>query len=1603
MNDLNRFIAGELQKRKADYLSSPAYILEHYNIEKQNIEAYNGRQLLEMLQNADDASEGAANKKVLIKLKNNILTIANNGEPFNEDGFRSIIYSNLSSKTLQQNKIGQKGLGFRSILSWADEVIVSSGGTKLGFSEEIAKAFLQNLLKESKELSSFIKQKSNVKLPIATLRVPKLLNGVTNSIEDFDTTITIKLKKDIIDDVQSQIFSLINKETLIFLNHIETIEIDSPQRKITFKKNYADGIKRKVIVESLNLLDNSTETKTWDIKKRNGIHKGKNFELAIAWNDKLDESENVLFSYFKTEVRFPFPALLHGTFELSQDRNQLINDTEGHNKFLTGELSELLIETAIEIAAKNGQANYLPLRLLNIEFDKVDSVLQKFNFKETLIEKIKTSNVFPSVNNFYSKHSDRPVFYEHPVALIVSGDDARNLMPICDDDSVIKFLRTFPIYHYSLKKYISLIAERATKIKTIELAKLLFYFLEYNAYQKELNLNQFELSELEEFLLDSDGRKINWDSSIFIQQQDNVEFKLPPSLKIRFLNPDLVKALLEEFEIDDTEILLNKLSPFGIKKFSFTEISGALIQHYNSKEKIEVKDVVELHKFLFGLYKNELNNGEPLPLLPEINSPIISGKKKINKAREVYFGQYFGNGITEQLYKYDKTKLLALPVEFELEGENESDLKKYFKWLGVAELPRKINVNAPNDFGEYTFKKYDYRNRVDDYHFNNYEKFKISWNSYGKIIVQSIDEIDAILSKNNCETIIAWLCSDDSIYKLLESDCEPGGSFVEVHFGSDKNYREIKGNHIRNFLKWKLSNFAWLNTKSGIKQAPILCTTSATMSAEFSPLIEKPNINYDAPILKNNAIKHDKIDYVLNIVGVNKTISSFETQTLYSILNELPRIDLEGKKAKTLYRELAVNYDEKKLDLNDNEYKKFLSNGEVFCKKQGDFSYQSTDSVFYVDNKRYGESIINQFYTVEIERRRSQEKIERIFGVKPLKGLKLTLAGHPDLHALNGRFEQEIESFKPYVYVFRQDLDTTGKERNLIKDVRFRLVRNLSVLLERENEKSEFDLSHYEYLYLSKSKTVYIKTPEYIDDEKKLKDDISFCSTIAEAFSALIDVDAQRQQIRELFSKPASTRNDIIRTELDDESLAKLMLSKDRLGIVNDPKINFWLSFIKCFPAKKSRKENLTDEELLDELKRLFAGLNKIISESYDQINYENCNEEISLRIILELLKTSKISLLNFNKYAYPSIEISELYDLDLKRIKENKKAEFKQTLYSIFINSERDKKDFLKLLSQYDSLKGNFQNEINYNVEADLNMQLREQFKIELSQNHDYNFEKIYSLNKSTYEMRAEEQKISKELANQFLTENTEFESLLYFENEINILIGGLKDWLSKLMEGGNSIGNGLNKKKITVGGSAFFYDNFKDLFNQLESNGAFQAKLSKIKIKKIEQTNQGSKKNKTDSLPAQRKPKLPTEELGFLGEWLVYKHLLATIKNKESIKWLSEYAKLAGVNPDGKNGLGYDLEYIPNDAQYPRYVEIKLVGWENAFHISSNEIQKGEKLKKHYEIFLVRNISDPNNIVIEIIQGPFDYKGQKSFTDNELFTVINDNFILKFEKANE
>lgn len=1589
MNTLKAYITKELEQRIIDYTTSHTYLFEHYNIEQQNIESYNGRQLLEMIQNADDACEKATNKNISISLKNGYLTISNNGESFSEGGFRSILYSNASPKVKQQNKIGQKGLGFRSILSWADEVVISSGGVKVAFSQRIAREFLDELRENIPTLSEFIAAIGNVEHPIAILRIPRLLDCDTSDSNEFDTVISIKLKNKVLEDVQKQINRTIDKETLVFLNNVECIEIDSPERKISFRKTYTNP--NLVTVESIT--NGQTDSRTWQLSKLNGSYKNKNYELGIAWNEQLNDDRNVVFSYFSTKVRFQFPALLHGTFELSSDRNQLVNDTSGHNAFLIGKLAELLVNTALQISATCTKANYQPLKLLNIDFDNIDAIFNEYKLKESLHEQIKKNTLFPTVNNTYITHTENPVNYSLPIAEIISGEDVKNLLIHTQDEGIKDLLKVIGGYIYKIPYFMSILSKRMTQLSISEYAHLFYYFI--NTYEDDISDSSFNVNEMSPVFISEKSNPIEWGVPIFLPPKGDIEFNLP-DLGIHFLDKKFVEAYLEL--CDDENTLKKHFEYFGVKEYSFQEVTTALIENY-SDENISKTEVKELHFYLYPLYKNETDE-KPNKL--EIDIPIITQNAKVANASGVYFGLNYGNGITGTLYSYDKSKLLASPKSFGLEDSEESIIK-YFLWLGVAHYPRMKQIRVTEEFVEYSMRNYDYKRKKHDAYFDKYKSyydFKRDFPQYYERSAQTVDDIENILNHNEAETIIAWIYLDNHLKTYLDEDFEPDTSKITIGLYNAKYSREMKGREIKSHIKWQLSNLPWIKTEgSNEKRPPAICTTSETISADFSPLIEKVKINYDTSIFRLNNIQSDKVDYLLLLVGVNKTISSFPVGTLYSIMNKLPAIDPEGGKARSFYRELAINYEEKNIDTNNDEYESFMNYGEVLCKQLGKYEYKEINSVYYVENKRYGESIINQFYTLAVDKRRGSEKIRKLFGVKPLKTVKLTLSKTPQVHPLNADFNQDIESFKPYVYVLRKDLDTQGRDKNRIKNTTFLLVKTLYALLEKEGENVPIDLEDYEYLYIPDKKNIYIKTPYFLDANlEALKNDVRFCDAVAEAFSSLMDVEAPRQQIRELYSKTLRGRDEVIRTEFDDDRLEQLAEARRKLGIATNPEIRFWNNFLACFRNKHLPEGNLSKQQLKEALFILFPDAKTSITEAVENLNYESYhNDQDSVIFIINLIKQTGTTLQKLNRCLLPPLDLSRLHANNFKKVQADNEDKFKYWLYKDFIKQGKDKKTYLKEFGNYFSLYTQTNGEIDYDAEKDLRQQLKEKFACFKLEVPDERLEAIYNQNLEQLTFRIASLGRNTNLLREFIDEGQEYDSILYFQSEIENLIRLYIQWIGNTPTT-TSVGEANSPKaSIPVGGIRVSYTDLADLYKQLEANDKLTMQAQRIKIKIAEKGAPRSMEGNSQGRKPGR-PRRPNEIIGFIGEWMVYRHLKETMKYKEEVKWISENARRAGINSHGSDNMGYDIRYKTNDGKSLKYVEVKVVGRENSFHISSNEVAFGEKEKNNYEIFLVRNPNEPR-IAIDIIRAPFVYKRMETFNDNQQFMVVNDSFILKFE----
>lgn len=226
--------------------------------------------------------------------------------------------SDLSSK-VKKKYIGNKGLGFRSIINWSEKIIINSNGLDIIFSRDIVDGIYDELFSESeqKQIREDRNLSRNVK-PIPFLAIPKIQE---NKQQDWTTSIKIKYKKVYLEDIKKQLDELKN-EILLFLNNIQYLKIiidgdvHLDINKETLYKKW------KIFEKKEKLPQYQDEILLWEKEDEPEY-----YDLKIALQDNLENDIKELFAFFPTKIQVSFPFIIHGTFELDSSRNKLIDSS----------------------------------------------------------------------------------------------------------------------------------------------------------------------------------------------------------------------------------------------------------------------------------------------------------------------------------------------------------------------------------------------------------------------------------------------------------------------------------------------------------------------------------------------------------------------------------------------------------------------------------------------------------------------------------------------------------------------------------------------------------------------------------------------------------------------------------------------------------------------------------------------------------------------------------------------------------------------------------------------------------------------------------------------------------------------------------------------------------------------------------------------------------------------------------------------------------------------------------------------------------------------------------------------------------------------------
>ena len=255
---------------REEYLRRPKRLISDYRTERGITHGYQGREILEILQNAGDAAEKAGIRgRIRIELSRNGVVVANTGQGFDAGGVDSLQTANLSPKFLERRKlgtlIGNKGLGFRAILNWTVTPLISSGALRLAYLPGHSRRVFDELRKESPELSRMAEEEAGQSgaCILPTLAFPQFvhvwdadvwgeMSGV-RAIADrcgelrndgFDTVIGMPFSRDDAFDAAKEQLEELQPEILLFVNSLGEIEIQiegAEQSRSWSKPDSEDG------------------------------------------------------------------------------------------------------------------------------------------------------------------------------------------------------------------------------------------------------------------------------------------------------------------------------------------------------------------------------------------------------------------------------------------------------------------------------------------------------------------------------------------------------------------------------------------------------------------------------------------------------------------------------------------------------------------------------------------------------------------------------------------------------------------------------------------------------------------------------------------------------------------------------------------------------------------------------------------------------------------------------------------------------------------------------------------------------------------------------------------------------------------------------------------------------------------------------------------------------------------------------------------------------------------------------------------------------------------------------------------------------------------
>ncbi|WP_186759800.1 DEAD/DEAH box helicase [Arthrobacter alpinus] len=335
-----RFVAEESRRAVESYKVRPELIGEQSNIEQSTVQGGYGRsQLNELVQNAADAMDGLEGR-ISIILADDVLYCANEGQSFQDSGFRTLMLSHSSEK--RDDQIGRFGLGFKSVLEITDTPQIFSRSASVQWDKLESEAILRSI---DPDVSSYpvLRIAQPVDPMVAASKDPVLADLMTWA----STVVRLPLKKNV--TWLSEEMTKFPSEFLLFSDQIGTLElIDRPKNSMVRWTAHREGIKV--------ILSDGTENTEWRVF--HGTHSVSPMAASdagsivardsvdVAWavpmGQQARQNLGTFWNYFPTKSQMTLRGIVNAAFKMNADRHSMLDGLYN---------SEILTQTLPRIVA----------------------------------------------------------------------------------------------------------------------------------------------------------------------------------------------------------------------------------------------------------------------------------------------------------------------------------------------------------------------------------------------------------------------------------------------------------------------------------------------------------------------------------------------------------------------------------------------------------------------------------------------------------------------------------------------------------------------------------------------------------------------------------------------------------------------------------------------------------------------------------------------------------------------------------------------------------------------------------------------------------------------------------------------------------------------------------------------------------------------------------------------------------------------------------------------------------------------------------------------------------------------------------------------------